>query len=141
MAGGVSRDGGRVGARRQGAYCSEEARQQGRSGFSPAVFLAGRAGGWGWGHQAGQAQPSPRGAPSSPAHTLTLPPPRQATTHRPPSHTLQAEGSQSSGPWLVDPFGLLQTGAEFLQCLLDPQCREAGRGVGVPALPHHLSQA
>lgn len=103
--------GGRGGTRRQGACCFEQARRRAAGagiGFQPSCIF-----GWmGWGPSwAGTA--AHRGAPPSPAHTLTEPLPRQATIHCPP-HTLQAEGSQASGLWLVNHFGPLETVAELL---------------------------
>lgn len=79
----------------------------GGSSFSPAVFLAGWAGG-----RAGQTQLPTEGHPP-PQYTLSynLYPDRPPSTAH-PAHT--AGGEAASGPWLMNHFGLLETVAEFL---------------------------
>lgn len=70
-------------------------------------------------------------------HTLFTPSTQTGYVFCPSTHFRQRK---PGGPGLVNHFGLLWIVTELLQCLLYAQCGEASRGVGVPALSHHLGQ-
>lgn len=79
----------------------------GGSGFSPAVFLAGWAGG-----ELDRAQLPTEGTPLRHTHSQNVYSGRLPSTSHP--QTLQAEGESGFSPWLGNSFGLLETIAEFL---------------------------